>query len=71
MSLFKQGLEGATRAKEVSEICGSLNAIDVGMGSLSPGSLLLIQADKVDETVEYMRKYFPSDIPLPASAPQA
>lgn len=71
MSLFRQGLEGATRAKEVSEICGSLNAIDVGMGSLSTGSLLLIQADKVDETVEYMRKYFPSDIPLPASAPQA
>lgn len=71
ISLFKQGLEGAGRTKDVLEIFGSLNAIDVAMGSLPTGSLLLIQADKVDETVEYMRKYFPSDIPLPASAPQA
>ena len=65
ISLFRQGLADAARARDVLEIYGSLNAIDVAMGSLSAGSLLLIQADKVDETVEYMRKYFPSDIPLP------
>jgi cyanophycin synthetase len=63
--LFRQGLEGAARVKEVREIYGSLNAIDVAMSNLASESLLLIQADEVDETVEYMRKYFPFDIPLP------
>ena len=66
--LFRQGLEGTARVKEVREIYGSLNAIDVAMNNLGSGSVLLIQADEVDETVEYMRKYFPFDIPLPAAA---
>ncbi len=66
--LFRQGLEGTTRVKEVREIYGSLNAIDAAMNNLPSGSLLLIQADEVDETLEYMLKYFPLDIPLPASA---
>jgi cyanophycin synthetase len=65
--LFRQGLEGTGRVKEVREIYGSLNAIDVAMNSLTSKSLLLIQADEVDETVEYMRKYFPFDIPLPVA----
>ena len=37
------------------------------MNSLNSKSLLLIQADEVDETVEYMRQYFPFDTPLPAA----
>ncbi len=65
--LFRQGLEGTGRVKEVREIYGSLNAIDVAMNNLTSASLLLIQADEVDETVEYMRKYFPFDIPLPVA----
>ncbi|MFH1113066.1 MAG: cyanophycin synthetase [Pseudomonadota bacterium] len=66
--LFRHGLEGTCRVKEVREIYGSLNAIDVAMNSLASESLLLIQADEVDETVEYMRKYFPLEIPLPVAA---
>ena len=69
--LFKQGLAGSVRAREISEIFGSLNAIDAAMSNLASGSLLLIQADEVDETVEYMRKYFPFEIPLPATAAHA
>ncbi|MFC1835155.1 cyanophycin synthetase [Thermodesulfobacteriota bacterium] len=65
--LFRQGLEGTCRVKEVREIYGSLNAIDVAMNRLPSESLLLIQADEVDETIEYMRKYFPFDIPLPVA----
>ncbi|MBN2107499.1 MAG: cyanophycin synthetase [Deltaproteobacteria bacterium] len=69
--LFRQGLAGSPRTKEVSEIFGSLNAIDAAMSTLASGSLLLIQADEVDETVDYMRKYFPFEIPLPAAAAHA
>lgn len=65
--LFRQGLDGTARAREVHEIFGSLNAIDLAMNSLGSGSLLLIQADEVDETVAYMRKYFPQDIPAQAA----
>ncbi len=66
--LFRQGLADSSRVKEVVEIFDSLKAIDVGMNNLTSDSLLLIQADEVDETVEHMRKYFPSDIPRTVSA---
>ena len=68
MGLFRQGLRGTGRVKEVKEIYGSTKAIDVAMNSLTQESLLLIQADEIDETLDYMRKYFPFDIPLPSSA---
>jgi cyanophycin synthetase len=68
IKLFQEGLEGTGRVKEVREIYGSLNAIDFAMNNLASETLLLIQADEVDETVEYMRKYFPFDIPLPIAA---
>lgn len=67
MSLFRQGLKGSCRVKEIQEIFGSLKAIDIAMSNLASGSLLLIQADEVDETVEYMRKFFASDIPFPVT----
>lgn len=67
ISLLQQGLADAPRANEVIEVFGSLNAIDIAMTCLQPDTLLLIQADEVDETVEYMRKYFPAEIPLPAA----
>jgi len=66
--LFRQGLEGTGRVQDIQEIYGSLKAIDFAMNNLVSGSLLLIQADEVDETLEYMRKYFPFDIPLPVAA---
>jgi cyanophycin synthetase len=66
--LFRDGLQGTGRVKKVEEIYGSTNAIDVAMNSLTSKSLLLIQADEIDETVEYMRKYSPFDVPLPAAA---
>lgn len=68
IGLFRQGLHGTARVQEIQEIFGSTNAIDIAMNSLTPESLLLIQADEIDETVEYMRRYFPFDIPLPATA---
>jgi cyanophycin synthetase len=68
MRLFRQGLEGTDRVKEIREIYGSLDAIDIGMSNLASDCLLLIQADEVDETVEYMRKYFPCDMAVQVTA---
>jgi cyanophycin synthetase len=66
--LFRQGLEGTGRVKDVREIYGSINAIEMAMNDLISECLLLIQADEVDETVEYMRKYFPCEALDPAVA---
>jgi cyanophycin synthetase len=71
MGLFREGLQGTRRVKEVLEIHGSLNAIDRAMNNLDSDSLLLIQADEIDETVDYMRKFFPFDVPLPAASSMA
>ena len=57
MGLLKQGLTGAKRALEIQEIRGSVAAIETGAGLVRPGELLMIQADTIDETVDYVRRY--------------
>jgi cyanophycin synthetase len=57
MSLLKQGLNGAKRALEIQEIRGSVAAIEMALASVRPGELLMIQADTIDETVDYVRRY--------------
>jgi cyanophycin synthetase len=57
MNLLKQGLNGAKRALEVQEIRGSVAAIETALASVRPGELLMIQADTIDETVDYVRRY--------------
>jgi cyanophycin synthetase len=57
MGLLKQGLAGAKRALEIQEIRGSVAAIEAALTSVRPGELLMIQADTIDETVDYVRHY--------------
>jgi cyanophycin synthetase len=57
MGLLKQGLSGATRTLEIQEIRGSVAAIEAALASVRPGELLMIQADTIDETVDYVRHY--------------
>jgi cyanophycin synthetase len=55
-SLFRQGLESGGRVEDVREIRGALEAIDVALQEARPGELLLVQADKIDDTVEFVRR---------------
>ncbi|MBI1901081.1 MAG: hypothetical protein HYS13_08220 [Planctomycetia bacterium] len=55
-SLFRQGLESGNRVEDVREIRGALEAIDVALEEARPGELLLVQADKIDDTVEFVRR---------------
>ncbi len=57
MGLLRQGLTGAKRALEIQEIRGSVAAIEMALSSVRPGELLMIQADTIDETVDYVRRY--------------
>jgi len=59
--LFRQGIESVDttkrRTKQIEEISGAVKAVERALSTLSSGELLLIQADTVDETVDYLRAY--------------
>lgn len=56
-ALFRRGIEGAGhRAKTVHAVQGWRNAAAIALKTLRPGDLVLIQADVVDESVEFVRE---------------
>jgi cyanophycin synthetase len=57
MALFRQGLAVGGRVEEVHEVQGAVKAMETALASVHPGELLLIQADEIDESVEFMRRY--------------
>ncbi len=57
MGLLRKGLDSATRTKEIIEVRGATNAAETALGLTTPGELLLLQADTVDETIRWLRGY--------------
>jgi cyanophycin synthetase len=57
MRRFREGLTAASRATHIEEIFGAVKAIEAALATLQPGDLVLLQADTIDETVEYVRGY--------------
>jgi cyanophycin synthetase len=55
--LLRKGLQSATRAKEILEIVGANEAAEVALTSAQPGELVLLQADTIDETVQWLKGY--------------
>lgn len=43
--------------QQIEEISGAVKAVERALSTQHPGELMLIQADTVDETVEYLRSY--------------
>jgi hypothetical protein len=60
MALFRKGLEAGSRVRDVQEVRGALQAAEAALQLARPGELLLIQADQIDETVEYLKRYLAS-----------
>jgi len=63
IGLFRQGMSGTTRVKQVQEVQGALKAVETALAAARPGELLLIQADAIDETVQFVRKYLQTHQP--------
>ena len=61
MSLFRQGLAAGDRVKEVQTIHGWQHAVEAALWIAQPGDLLLVQADVIDETVDYVRARLAAD----------
>ncbi|HZZ26731.1 MAG TPA: cyanophycin synthetase [Pirellulales bacterium] len=57
MTRFREGLSRAQRVEHIEEVFGAIKAIEAALSVLQPGDLLLLQADTVDETVDYVRRY--------------
>jgi cyanophycin synthetase len=57
VGLLRKGLDAAPRAKEIVEIAGATKAAEAALGSVQPGDLLLLQADTIDETMQWLRGY--------------
>jgi cyanophycin synthetase len=57
IALFRRGTAGGARVKEIREIQGAVPAMEAALAALRPGELLLIQADTVDESVDFMRNF--------------
>ena len=59
--LIRQGLATGSRLSEVVEIKGAINAVESALKGVVPGDLLLVQADEVDETVDFIKRYLAAD----------
>ncbi|HET6880860.1 MAG TPA: cyanophycin synthetase, partial [Pirellulales bacterium] len=63
ISLFRRGMAGGTRAREVLEIQGAVPAVEKALQMAQPGELLVVQADEVDETVDFVKQYVRGRVP--------
>ncbi len=54
--LFRQGMAKGDRVKEIIDVRGGLNAVQMALESACPGDLLVIQPDIIDDAVEFLFK---------------
>jgi cyanophycin synthetase len=61
---FREGLERGKRVREIREITGWKTACEQALANIRPGELMLLQADVVDETVDYLKSLVAADMPI-------
>lgn len=61
-SLLRQGLAKGRRVREIHEIIGAVHAAEVALDELKPGDLLLLQVDRLDETINLVRRHHAREI---------
>lgn len=57
ISLFRKGLESAKRTREIVEIDGANKACEAALDAAQSGDLILMQADTIDETMQWLKEY--------------
>ena len=63
--LFRNGVEKGKRVRQIDEIQGADPAVEFALRGAKPGDLVLVQADTVDETVSFIRRYLEAIAPEP------
>ncbi len=57
MALFRHGLASAARVADIQEFQGNIRAIQNALRHVRSGELLVIQADVIDEAMDFLNKY--------------
>jgi cyanophycin synthetase len=57
ISLIREGVEKGSRTKDIQITWSAPDAAELAMKLVQPGELLLLQADTVDETVEWIKNF--------------
>ena len=68
MARFRQGLARGQRVGRVDEVQGAIAAVETALAAVAPGDLLLLQADAIDETVQFLHRYLAQGHPGARSA---
>jgi cyanophycin synthetase len=63
--LFRNGVEKGKRVRRIDEVRGADAAVEFALRGAKPGDLVLVQADTVDETVSFIRRYLEAIAPEP------
>ena len=64
MRLFASGLAAGARVQDTQQIVGWQKACELALKHVQRGDLLLVQADVVDETMDYLRTLANADVPI-------
>jgi cyanophycin synthetase len=64
IALFRQGLEKGKRVREIHEITGWKKSCEQALSMVQPGELLLVQADVVDETIDYLKSLVTTEVSI-------
>jgi cyanophycin synthetase len=61
-ALLRQGLARSHRIRDIHEIVGATHAAHVALEEIQPGELLLVQFDRLQETIALLRRYHAREI---------
>ncbi|MBX7169249.1 MAG: cyanophycin synthetase [Pirellulales bacterium] len=57
MRLFREGLAAGARVGQVQNFKGNIKAIETALRDVRAGELLVLQADMIDETMDFLARY--------------
>lgn len=60
MALLRQGLAKGSRTKAIEDHRGGNRSVQAALEALRPGDLLLVQADVIETTIDFVREYLAS-----------
>jgi hypothetical protein len=67
---MREGLARGKRVKEVEEIEGAIASMEYALNTVQPDELLLLQADTIDESVNFVRDYIARAHSTPVAPPK-
>jgi cyanophycin synthetase len=63
IALFREGLAHTNRVGEIHDYQGAVKAVESALRAVRPGELLVLQADVIDETLDFVRRYTKAKTP--------